>query len=67
MSILMNATKSHLLAYLKYTESFEKSINILVSLTVKEILDYVKEQDAFEYTTCIFLFKQQGIDLESMR
>ncbi len=59
--------RSNLLSYLRHTEMFEKSMNILVSLTVKEILDYIKEQDMFEYTTCIFRFKQQGIDLELVR
>ena len=63
----MDANKSHLLAYLKHTEDFEKSINTLVSMSIKEILQYVKKQDMLAYKTCLFRFKQQGVDLESAK
>ena len=62
----MNSVKSHLLAYLKHTEGFEKNINILVNMNINEILDYIKEQDMFAYNTVIFRFKKNGVDLKGI-
>ena len=64
----MDALKSHLLAYLKHTDGFEKQVNNYVDLELPHILFDVFERDPEAYQIMCGRWKStQQTDLEMVR